>query len=117
MFSTREKAADLDQTNCVYKFQCEKDSCKANYVGLTTCTVLRRAKQHRYKPSNYHCHYVIDHECAVPPNETFLNNFSILRTFSDKTKLKIAEALIIREEFPSINVKNNELSCFLKMYR
>ena len=117
LFSTREKAIDLDRSNCVYKFQCEKDGCKATYIGHTTCTVLRRAKQHRYKPSNIHCHYTSDHECAVPPNESFLNNFSVVRSFADKTKLKIAEALIIREVFPSINVKNNELSSFLNLYR
>ena len=117
MFSTREKAIGLDRANCVYKFQCEKDSCKATYIGHTTCTVLRRAKQHRYKPSNIHCHYSIDHECAVPPNESYLENFSVVRGFADRTKLKIAEALIIREEFPSINVKNNELSSFLNLYR
>ena len=78
--------------------------------------MLRRAKKHRYKPNNIHYHYSADHECAVPPNESFFKYFSAVRFFANKTKHKIVEALIVKEEFPSKIVKNNELGSLLILY-
>ena len=54
---------------------------------------------------------------SVPPHGCFLWKNTVVSSFADKVKHKIAEDLIIKEVFQSINVKNNELFSLPNLYR
>lgn len=116
-FSTRPRRPDLSRANCVYRFKCSEDGCNSAYVGHTTCLLSRRIQQHRYNASSIHKHYIEDHNRPVPDKEILSNNFTCVISYSSTIDLKIAEAIIIRDERPYINVKYNELSNFLNLYR
>ena len=51
MFPTRPRKNAPHTSHVVYQFSCNLDGCNASYIGYTTCTMERRAKQHRYKGS------------------------------------------------------------------
>lgn len=116
-FSTRVPKPTLQRTGVVYRFDCTVDGCQASYIGHTTCTLERRCKQHRYSPSNIFKHYDIDHEQPVPNHNEFALNFSIIHSYLDVDKIKIAESIAIKQHRPYINVKFDEMSSFINLYR
>lgn len=113
-FSLRTRRDLCSSHDVVYRFDCPKVSCQASYIGYTTNTLKHRAQQHKYKPSKIHDHFMDDH------NETptdLLDNFSILYGNSNFMALKLAEALLIRDKMPDINVRYNEMSAILNLYK
>ena len=46
-----------------------------------------------------------------------LTIFSILRNFSDPTELRIVDAILIKETSPTINIKYNEMSNLINLYK
>ena len=116
MFPTRPRKNAPHTSHVVYQFSCNLDGCNASYIGYTTCTMERRAKQHRYKGSGIHDHLKIDHEMSTIPNN-IIDQFKVIHKSSDKINLRIAEALLIKLNNPYINVKFNEMSNFLNVYR
>ena len=116
-FSTRQPKPIIQQSRVVYQFSCLEEGCKARYVGYTTCTIAQRAQRHRYKTSSIYKHYGEDHNCLPPNPDNFCHQFSILHRSHQPTELRIAEALLIKNLNPFINVKFNEMSNFLNLYR
>lgn len=116
-FSTRPRNEDLfKSSHVVYQFQCPKDGCSASYVGYTTCTLEKRIKQHTYSSSSIHKHFTTDHpEGQVPSDIKY--NFSIINSRQCHIELKIVEAIIIKTNNPFINVKFNEMSNYLNLYK
>jgi len=117
LFSTRPKRTGLQKSNVVYRFNCQEDGCNASYIGYTTNTLLKRCNQHRYNPSSIYRHYNSDHNRPVPISSLFSTQFSVIHSYNNINELRIAEALCIRENRPYINVKYNEMSCCVNLYR
>ena len=114
--STRPKIVPLEKSNVVYKFSCPESHCSAAYLGYTTNRLSTRIKQHRYKTSSIYKHLCFDHSMIPLPSDNFKPNFSIEYYDSNPTKLRIAEAILIKTANPFINVKYNELFDFLKLF-
>ena len=113
-FSLRPKRPELQRHGLVYQFQCNEDGCNSSYIGYTSNSLQTRARQHRYAGSKIFAHYDQDHHSK--PGD-ISDQFSILYTNSDIRNVKIAEALLIRENMPVINVRFNEMSSGLKVFR
>ena len=116
-FSTRPTKNDRKRADVVYQFNCSEDGCNATYIGYTTCTLERRSLQHRYNPSSIFKHYQSEHNIRPPTPAEITNHFKILHSFHDLVHLRLAEALAIKEQKPFINIKYNEMSNFLNLYR
>ena len=117
VFSTREKKRPEDRVSVVYQFNCTEDQCNLAYIGYTTNTLATRCKQHRYSPSSIQQHYSKDHHKKPPPYENLIKNFRIINSYHNKLDLKISEALSIKANNPFINVKYNEMSSILKLFK
>ena len=115
-FSTRGKCLERDRSGVVYQFSCPVPACNAAYVGYTTQTLLNRAKQHRYSESSISKHFSIDHKEAVPHIDELITNFEIVYSSSEKIKLKIVEAIVIKSTRPFINVKHDVLYDLLRLF-
>ena len=115
-FSTRTKCQFDDRTRVVYQFKCTEDRCNASYVGYTTNSILTRCKQHRYSSSSVYNHYSIDHHMNPPSADILIKNFSILYSSPQLPNLKTAEAIIIKQTNPYINVKYNEFFHSLTLF-
>ena len=78
-------------------------------------TLTHRAKQHKYAPSKVFEHF--DKEHQMKPTDDILDSFEIMYTNSSVRCVRIAEALLIKENMPYINVKYNEMSSILKIFK
>jgi len=117
LFSSRPRRTGLLRANVVYRFNCMEDSCNASYIGYTTNTLQKRCNQHRYSQSSIHKHYDSEHNRPVPISALLTTQFTVLHSYRNSTELRIAEALSIKENRPYINVKYNEMSSNLNLYR
>ena len=98
----------LSKTNVVYEYRCTSGDCaprSSTYIGYTTCSLSRRLslhlqhgaiKQHQEK---YHS--------TVLDRETIVNNTRIVTQCNDLAKLRMLEAVYIRERSPTINIQAN----------
>ena len=77
---------------------------------------LHCVKQHRYDGSSIREHYITEHDKLPPKLTDFIENFNILHADHDTLNLRIAEAILIKNDKPVINVKYNELYDFLKLF-
>ena len=113
-FSLRTRKSDASNHGLVYQFSCQEDGCNASYVGYTMNSLKTRAQQHRYKPSKIHAHFINEHNRKPT---IILDSFSILYKNSSRRHTRIAEAVLIKEKMPFINVKYNEMSAILKVFK
>ena len=114
--ASQPKYMRTDRVCVVYQFSCTEVGCQATYIGHITCTLSKRSSQHKHSISAIHKHYVNDHLLlCVPVN--FTDNFIVLQNFPDICELRIAEAILIKEKSPIINVKYNEMNNSLNLYK
>ena len=103
----------------VYQFSCTEvwlSPCQATCIGHTACTSRKRSSQHKYSIIAIHKHYINDHLLScVPVN--FSDNFIVVQNFPNMCELRIAEAILIKEKSPIINVKYNEIYNLLNLYK
>ena len=100
----------LKCTTCfvVYEITCE--ICKGVYIGSTTRALHERAKEHiaaarnKSRTSAIGEHYGMHH----PTSEPRLQFRIIRRTEKDELRLRIEEAMAIREAAPSLNRRKEE---------
>ena len=94
-----------------------KVGCNATYIGYTTCQLRKRAQQHKYKSSSIFKHHSIEHPDDTGILPGFFDDFIILHRSEDLTNLRTLEAIYIKEQNPQINVKFNELSNHMNLYK
>ena len=112
-FTTRTPAETAEKSCLVYQFMCPEPSChEVAYYGYTNQRLKTRVKQHRYKDSSICKHYMDCHEKLPPKFDEFVKSFQILFSCNDILSIKIAEAILIKNNKPIINVKYNELYDF-----
>ena len=104
----------MQRHGLVYKFSCNEDGCDASYVGYTMNCLITRAKQHKYNPSKIHEHFDTEHKSK--PDSSIIDGFSILYSNNKYKNNRIAEALMIKELKPYINVRFNELATGLQIF-
>ena len=117
-FSTRQQQSDpLMCSHVVYKYTCPKVGCNATYIGYTTCKLRKRAQQHRYKSSSIHKHHSTEHPDDPSIPQDFSADFTIIHRSDEISNLRTLEAIFIKEENPHINVKFNELSNHMNLFK
>ena len=101
----------------MYHFNCPQSSCnEASYIGYTNQKLATRVQQHRYISSGICKHYLDSHDERPPARDELIKYFRILYRSSDLMSVKIAEAILIKNDRPIINTKYNELYDFLKLF-
>ena len=85
-----------------------------SYIGLTSTTLSRRLTYH-FSSGAPEDHLQLHHGNKIL--RTFLeDNVKILGQFPNKNKLRIAEALLIEEKRPSINIQHIGVDRILKLF-
>ena len=95
----------LKATNIVYEYKCQIGECahrrNSSYIGHTTTTLSRRMTMH-LQSGGPMTHTVTDHGRRLQRSD-LENNTKILTKCPQYRKLKILEAVYIRDKDPSIN--------------
>ena len=113
-----KKTGPLLETNIIYKFSCLKEGCRllqnVNYIGLTSTTLSRRLTCHLQAggPKN---HMREAHNETIT-RATLEACTSIVMRCPDAARLSIAEALIIMDESPAINLQTTGFVWTLKLF-
>jgi hypothetical protein len=113
-----KKSGPLQETNVVYKFSCKIEGCRllknVNYIGLTTTTLSRRLTCHLQTggPKNH----MRDAHGETITRAALEAGTSIIMRCPDAARLAIAEALIIKEESPAINLQTTGFVRTLKLF-
>ena len=116
-FSTRQRPSDAEKSSLVYQFLCPEQSCNdVAYIGYTNQRLITRVQQHRYSSSGICKHYMDMHNDRPPVQNELINHFKILYRSSDLMSVKIAEAILIKNDRPIINTKYSELYDFLRLF-
>ena len=100
----------------MYRYKCNEPSCNDEYYGYTAQKLGTRAKQHRYEGSSIRQHFITEHDKLPPKMSEFVENFEVIFSDHDILNVKIAEAILIKNDKPVINVKFNELYDFLILF-
>ena len=99
----------LKQSNVIYKYKCTLGDCalrpSSNYIGLTTTTLSRRITMH-LQSGGPKTHTITEHDTPLT-RQQMVDNTTILDTCQDIRKLRILEAVHIRDSDPMINRQVN----------
>ena len=105
----------LQTTNVVYKFTCNFQNCKSEYIGLTQLTLEKRLTAHYYKGSIKN-HYQQCHN-ITPTKQTIYNNTKILTKERNYRSLAIKECLFILHHQSKINIQQNNYWNIMKLHQ
>lgn len=118
MRNNKTKKQDvLQQCNVVYEFSCPHEDCKLrnmNYIGMTTTTLSRRLTMH-LQTGSIKDHSKQQHKSEITRDQ-ITSNTKILKYCNDKSRLPIAEALLIREKQPAINNQTTGMDRVLTLF-
>ena len=102
----------------VYQFTCEREPCNQAqfYIGYTTTTVKSRLTAHAQQGS------IKKHIMEVPlqskvATQEIMKNITILRKIPNPNDVQIAEALLIKENKPTLNNQNEFSERTLKVFQ
>ena len=116
-FSTRLPPKHAEKTSLVYQFECPQPSCHEGiYIGYTNQKLITRVKQHRWKASPIYKHFMDVHFDLPPLRDELVKSFSVLYSSPDLRSVKIAEAILIKNNEPKLNIKYDEMRDFLSLY-
>ena len=101
--------APLKSTNVVYEYKCQIGDCarrrNSSYIGHTTTSLSRRLTMH-LQGGGPMTHTLSDHGRKLQRSD-LVDNTKILTKCSQSRKLKVLEAVYIRDKDPSINRQQN----------
>ena len=115
-FSTRSSVCDLERCGVVYAFSCSEPNCNMGYIGHTTQMLNKRISQHRRSDSSIYKHFLNDHDKLVPSLASLIPCFDIVYSSNEPIKIKIVEALKIKNDRPQINVQYDISNNFLRLF-
>lgn len=102
-------SSQLSSTNVVYMFKCPLGDCahrrNANYIGHTVTTLSRRITMHLQDGAPLR-HLQQQHGEALT-RKLMVSNTSVLARCSNRPRLKVMEAVLIRDLDPVINRQHN----------
>ena len=100
----------MSQTNVVYQFKCSADGCQHidnTYIGMTSTSLSRRLSCHITNLTSSIIDHLKSHDIPRQNFRTILvDNTKILTRNTCQIKLTIIEALLIKENRPTLNKIN-----------
>ena len=116
---SKKKERTVAKTDVVYDFCCPMDECfrsvpKQRYIGHTVCSLSRRLSMHLQNGAIRE-HFEQVHGRKITRNE-IVDNTVIRYIERDKRRLLILESLLIKFEFPTINLQITGNQRVLKLF-
>ena len=111
--------SDMQKSNVNYEFTCNSGNCETrniSYVGKTQTTLSRRLTMHlQNRESAIIDHYKKEHG-KEPSRRDLVENTKIIGQYSDRMRLDISEALIIKRKGPILNRQDKGMTRILKLF-
>ena len=107
-FKTKDRTKFEHQHDIKYQVKCSAENCSDDYIGESARRIIERLKDHSERDTKSH---VLKHskekEHVEVTKEDFKNIGSHFK--NNRLKRKIAEALLIKQKRPTLNVQDQSL--------
>ena len=92
----------------IYHVRCSAENCPDDYIGEAARRVVERVKDHGGRDTKSH---MFKHSIEKEHKEVTQADFKIIGSHfnNNRHKRKIAEALLIKEKRPSLNVQEQSI--------
>ena len=112
-FNVKDKTKFEHKNDVIYFSKCPEGNCEDSYLGETARRISERIIDHNGRDKNSH---LFTHAVIHEHRNASYNNFHIIGSGfrNNSFKRKVAEALLIKEFKPTLNVQ--EKSVELKLY-
>ena len=88
----------------MYEYNCSTEGCQSSkYIGYTQCKLVDRLRNHAQHGAII-SHNIDSHNKKITTND-ILKDTKVLCHFQTKEELTIAEALLIKDKNPSLNLQ------------
>ena len=102
-FNVKDRTDEKHLSNFVYRHECKNKKCQHSYIGETSRRRVLRTEEHGGKDKQS---WIFKHSSTTKHPKAKDDNFEILATnYPDRRKRKLAEAMFIRDQRPSLNVQ------------
>ena len=106
-FQVKDKTKEEHEHNLIYHVKCPVEDCDDDYIGEAGRRVVERVKDHGGRD---HSSHMFKHSLEKSHQEVKIEDFTIIgRNFKNKRKRKVAEALLIKELKPTLNVQEQSV--------
>ena len=103
-FKTKDRTKFEYQHNIIYKVKCSAENCWDDYIGELARRIIERVKDYGEWDTKSH---VVKHISEKEHVEVTQEDFKIISSHfkNNRLKRKIAEALLMKQKRPSLNVQ------------
>ena len=107
-FKTKDRTKFEHQHDIIYQVKCSSENCSDDYIGESTRCIIERVKCHGGRDTKSH---VLKHSSEKEHVEVPQEDFKIIGSHfkNNRLKRKIAEALLMKHEHPSLNVQDQSI--------
>ena len=108
-FKTKDRTKFEHQHDTIYQAKCSAENCSDDYTGQSVKRIIERVKDDGGRDTKSH---VLKHSSEKEHIEVTQEDFKIICSNfkNNRLKSKIAEALLIKQKRPSLNVQDNQLN-------
>ena len=112
-FKTKDRTKFEHQHDIIYQVKCSAENCSDDYIGESARRIIERVKDHGGRDTKSH---VLKHSSEKEHVEVTQEDFKIIGSNfkNNRLKRKIAEALLIKQKHPSLNVQDQSVE--LKLF-
>ena len=104
------------KSHVVYQYTCSNEGCQSSrYIGYTECTLVDRLRNHAQHGAII-THNTEIHQKKITTNE-ILQDTSVLCHYKTKAELILAEALLIKERTPTLNLQREGEARILSIFQ
>ena len=107
-FKTKDRTKFEHQHDIIYQVKCSAENCSDDYIGESARRIIERVKDHSGRDTKSH---VLKHSSEKQHVEVAQEDFKIIGSNfkNNRLKRKIAEALLIKQKCPSLNVQDQSV--------
>ena len=107
-FKTKDRTKFEHQHDIIYQVKCSAENCSNDYIGESARRIIERVKDHGGRDTKSH---VLKDSSEKEHVEVTQEDFKIIGNHFKNNifKRKIAEALLIKQECPSLNVQDQSV--------
>ena len=106
-----------NRDHVVYRYKCTQEGCNASqYIGYTTCKIDERFRNHA-QTGSIKKHHIEKHGATRVSKNDLIESTSILRSCQSKGRLRMTEAVLIKELKPNLNSQDEGCDKLLKIFK
>ena len=108
VFKTKDRTKFEHQHDIIYQVKCSAENWSNDYIGESARRIIKRVKDHGGRDTKSHD---LKHSSEKEHLEVTQEDFKVIDSHfrNNRLRRKIADALLIKQELPSLNVQDQSV--------